>query len=81
MIKKLLVLTLICNVANAQQTKIEEYKPIPGVNIEQAFPVAAAILVGNGKVGLEQIDWSKRTMTSSHVLYKKTLILTARSRY
>ena len=78
--KNLFVLTFICNLAYGQQTKIQEYKPIPGVNIEQAFPVAAAILMGSVKVGLEQIDWNTKTMSSSFVQYYK-LILPARSRY
>jgi hypothetical protein len=80
MIKNLFVVAFICNVAYGQQTKIQEYKPIPGVNIEQAFPVAAALLIGSIKVGLEQIDWSTKTMSSSFVSYNK-LILSARSRY
>lgn len=81
MIKKLLVLTFICNISYGQQPKIQEYKPIPGVNIEQAFPAAAGLLVGSGKVVLEQMDWNTKSMISSFLSYSKSLILPARSRY
>lgn len=58
----------------AQKKKnMVQYRPIPMVNIEEAFPVAAMIINDSYRINITKLDWGAKEMLSGYYQYRKLL--------